>query len=149
VGITRERWVLGTLDSICRQAGQVVFALYPDVGELKVVRAENGKAQVHYVTQLKDRWFRDEAARTTLARICEEVERGVFPWHTGLREFKIVRRANRHDRRSDDEEILPSRNRRRDGADNREHAMMNERNFYLERLTARIAELRQLGTKRA
>jgi hypothetical protein len=44
---------------------------------------------------------------------------------------------------------LPSRNQRRDGADNREHAMMNERNFYLERLTARIAELRQLGTKRA
>jgi hypothetical protein len=97
VGITREDWVLGTLDSICRQAGQVVFALYPDVGELKVVRAENGKAQVHYVTQLKDRWFRDEAARTTLARICEEVESGLFPWHPGLREFKIVRRANRHD----------------------------------------------------
>jgi hypothetical protein len=73
----------------------------------------------------------------------------VFPWHPGLPEFKIVRRANRHDRRSDDEKILPSRNQRRDGADNREHAMMNEQNFYLERLTARIAELRQLGTKRA
>jgi hypothetical protein len=94
MGTTREELVLATLDSICRRANEVVFALYPDVSELKVVQSENGKAQVHYVTQINDRWFRDEAVHTTLARICQEVEEGMFSWYSGLREFKIVRRED-------------------------------------------------------
>jgi hypothetical protein len=94
MGTTREEWVLGALDSICRQAAEVVFPLYPDVSKLNVVQCENFKAKVHYVTQIEDRWFKDEAVRTTLARICEEVEKLIFPLHPGLRELKIVRRKD-------------------------------------------------------
>ena len=94
MGTTRADLVLARLDSICRQAGEVVFALYPDVSELKVVQLENGKAQVHYVTQMKGGSFRDKAVDTALARICQEVEEGMFSWHSGLREFKIVRRED-------------------------------------------------------
>ena len=36
--------MLAALDSICRRTDEVVFALYPDVSELKVVQSENGKA---------------------------------------------------------------------------------------------------------
>jgi hypothetical protein len=89
MGTTREEYVLAALDSICRRTDEVVFALYPDVSELKVVQSENGKAQVHYVTQIKGGWFRDEAVDMALARICQEVEEGMFSWHSGLREFKI------------------------------------------------------------
>jgi hypothetical protein len=67
---TRDELMLATLDCICRRADDVVFALYPDVSELKVVQSENGKAQVHYVTQMKGGSFRDEAVDTALARIC-------------------------------------------------------------------------------
>lgn len=94
MGTTREEYVLAALDSICRRTDEVVFALYPDVSELKVVQSENGKAQVHYVTQIKGGWFRDEAVDMALARICQEVEEGMFSWHSGLREFKIVRRED-------------------------------------------------------
>lgn len=85
MGTTREELVLATLDSICRRADEVVFALYPDVSELKVIQSENGKAQVHYVTKIKDGCFRDEVVHTTLARICQEVEEAMFSWHSGLR----------------------------------------------------------------